>query len=109
LYSQIGKMYYESGEYDPETTLGRLCIAIKASFDRIAKHTEEIRQIKGTMRCPNCGEDIPLNSAFCGVCGTRIEQTAGFTPTAAAAKTCASCGAVVPEGSMFCTGCGQRQ
>ena len=28
---------------------------------------------KNTRKCPNCGEDLPLESAFCHICGTKID------------------------------------
>jgi predicted nucleic acid-binding Zn ribbon protein len=110
LYPQIGKLYYETYRYDPETPIGKLCIAVKVSNERIAKYTEEIRQIKGTRSCPNCGAEVPLDSSFCGVCGTKIEKTG--EPAAAAVmpkRVCASCGAELAEGLLFCTSCGQKQ
>ncbi|MDR1687872.1 MAG: zinc ribbon domain-containing protein [Clostridiales bacterium] len=109
LYTQIGKLYFEAGEFDPETPIGRLCTALSAAKARIAKYQEEIRQIKGTKKCPNCGENIPLSSAFCGVCGTKIEVTP--EPEAAPEaqkKFCKACGAELGEG-LFCMSCGQKQ
>ena len=28
---------------------------------------------KNTRKCPNCGQDLPLESAFCHICGTKID------------------------------------
>ena len=109
LYAQIGKLYYETHEPDAETPLGRLCLAVNASNERIAKYNEEIRKIKGTMRCPHCGADIPVVSSFCGVCGAKTEVSAEATPPEAARGLCSGCGAELREGSAFCTSCGQKQ
>jgi predicted nucleic acid-binding Zn ribbon protein len=110
LYSQIGKLYHETFEYDLETPIGKLCVAINAANERIAKHTEEIRQIKGTKHCPNCGADIPLASSFCGVCGTKIEADSGTASVIETTqKFCKACGAELAEGRSFCTACGQKQ
>jgi len=111
LYSQIGKLYYETTEANPDTPIGKLCLAITASTKRIAKHEEEIRQIKGTKRCPSCNADIPLASSFCGVCGTKIEVDAEpqVTNNEIVQKFCKACGAEIATGTMFCTSCGHKQ
>ncbi|MDR1060664.1 MAG: zinc ribbon domain-containing protein [Clostridiales bacterium] len=110
LRAQIGKLIYEAGEHDPETQIGKLCIAITAANERIARHTEEIRQVKGTKRCQVCGADVPLASAFCGKCGAAAEVAENPAEAPAAAKSfCSACGAELPEGSVFCTACGQKQ
>ena len=111
LYAQIGKLYYEAGESDPESALGKLCIAVDAANDRIDKYNEEIRQIKGTRRCPSCGTDIPLASVFCGACGNRIveDPPVPVAEKEEAKRLCSSCGVELSEGVVFCVACGQKQ
>ncbi|MDR1439699.1 MAG: zinc-ribbon domain-containing protein [Clostridiales bacterium] len=110
LHAQIGKLYLETSDADPETPIGKLCLAIKASNARIAKYSEEIQQIKGARRCPHCGADIPHSSAFCGVCGSKADAGAEAAPSAGqASRVCAGCGAELAEGAAFCTACGYRQ
>ena len=48
--------------------------------------------------CPNCGQPIDPNDAFCGHCGHKIEKE----------YHCESCGAVLPEGAKFCAECGTK-
>lgn len=110
LHSQIGKLYCETGDVDPDTPIGRLCLAVKASNERIAKYKQEIRQIKGTKKCPSCGGEIPLASTFCGICGNKIEdnptdEAINDTPQ----RFCTSCGTELQDGLVFCTSCGQKQ
>ena len=110
LYSQIGKLYYETNEADPDTPLGKLCLAINSSNERIAAYQEEIRKIKGTKHCPSCGADINLASSFCGVCGARTEDMVEAMPQSATAKIyCKGCGAELAPGITFCTSCGAKQ
>jgi len=109
LYSQIGKLYFETHEADPETELGKLCLAIIAANERIGKCNETISQIKGNKRCPSCGADIPITSAFCGVCGAKTTETAEVAEVDATKRRCSNCGAELEEGVMFCTSCGQKQ
>ena len=109
LYSQIGKLYYESAPSETDTAIGKLCHSITSANERIDKYNEEIRQIKGVMRCPACGADIAISSIFCGACGTRVEVQADKPEAApAAGRFCTGCGAEIPEGVVFCTSCGQK-
>lgn len=109
LYDQLGKLYYQTAESDPDTALGRICLAIDASNQRIAKHNEEISQIKGLRRCRKCGADVPLTSAFCGSCGTKLESAQEQSaPDIKTTKFCAYCGAEISDKVAFCTSCGQK-
>jgi ribosomal protein L40E len=109
LYAQIGKLYYESEQHDAETALGKLCLAITACTERIAKHNEAILEIKGSRKCPKCGASIPLSSAFCGVCGSQFDppQTVSDQPSEEK-KFCTNCGAAIAAGAAFCTSCGHK-
>lgn len=108
LYSQVGKLYYESVEIDADSALGKLCLAVTASNERIAKYNEEILEIKGSRRCPKCGADVPLSSAFCGLCGSKIEAVQPLDSPVHTKKFCTGCGAEVPDGTAFCTSCGKK-
>lgn len=110
LYAQVGKLYYEGGGYDSQTPLGELCLAISTLNERIAAQNEEIRQIRGTRQCPNCGAQLPLVSVFCGRCGAKIDGMEMKSEAPAVAQNiCSGCGAKVLEGRAFCTSCGQKQ
>ena len=108
LYSQIGKLYYDSNEADAETPIGKLCLAIDSATERIAKYEQDILQIRGVKNCPSCGIEVPINAAFCGGCGVRIDVAAPEKSAASPAKICTGCGAEIPEGVAFCITCGQK-
>ena len=46
------------------------------------------------MICPNCNHQNPVDSKFCGECGTEL------------VAVCPSCGTANPPGSKFCSECG---
>lgn len=48
------------------------------------------------MKCPNCGQTLKPEAAFCPECGTKAEQ-----------KTCPHCGAAMRDAAVFCPMCGQ--
>ena len=108
LYLKIGKLYYETNEADMDTQLGKLCFAINAANERIAKYEDGILQIKGVKRCPSCGVDIPINAVFCGGCGSKINNASEKNMAFEHKKTCGSCGAEVAENLAFCTSCGHK-
>jgi hypothetical protein len=64
------------------------------------------------LTCPNCGNEEPEGSRFCGNCGTPFESpqshAAATEPIASSATvlTCSSCGNEEPEGTRFCGSCG---
>lgn len=51
-----------------------------------------------TVKCPNCGADVPAGSKFCNNCGQKLVTE----------SKCPNCGADVPPGSKFCNNCGQK-
>lgn len=55
LYQSIGQSYYEQHSGDAEPQLQPAVEEIKALFAEIAQHKEEIKQIKGIVKCPHCG------------------------------------------------------
>ncbi len=81
-------------------------------------------QERGTVSCPGCHSDVPLNARFCPSCGHQlvvanrcprcgesVTALAKFCPACganlAAAITCGHCHAPVPPGTKFCPNCGE--
>lgn len=56
--------------------------------------------IQGTVRCQNCGAEIPSNSRFCLECGHKI--------LAEGMMECPDCKGRIPSSSKFCPDCGFR-
>jgi predicted nucleic acid-binding Zn ribbon protein len=109
LYSQIGKLYFESGEYNPETLVGKLCLALVAATERRAKHQSEILSIKGARKCPSCGSDVAMSAVFCGYCGAKLEAVTPKPEVSAEPRRfCSSCGADTTNDTMFCASCGKK-
>jgi DNA-directed RNA polymerase subunit RPC12/RpoP len=113
MYSQIGKLYYEaaqSGGEDP--ALQDLCQAVTSAKERIEKHNEEIRRIKGIKQCPDCGAELPRASVFCGTCGAKTEvesKPEKPQPKEDVKRFCSNCGAEMTAELAFCTSCGQKK
>ncbi len=52
--------------------------------------------------CPNCGQVVRADAAFCLNCGTKLERME--TPS----RFCPDCGRPILPGTIFCAGCGRR-
>ena len=109
-YKEIGKMYFEAHSEDFEESYGELVGNIKASLEKIAAFEQQIVEIKGVTKCPNCGAEVPKGAAFCTSCGTAIPQPEVQAAPAqeAPTKTCPTCGTVLKAGDVFCINCGTK-
>ena len=104
LSQELGKVYYEEHKNDEVfTEVPEQMTAIRNAYAEIGKYQEQINQIKGMGRCPNCGASTPADSVFCSSCGTRLVHEAAV-PTEG--KTCPQCHATVGPNDLFCMACG---
>lgn len=109
LYASIGQAYYERHKNDAAAEEAQQIQAVNTLFAEIAQCREEIKQIKGVVKCPSCGADVALNSAFCNSCGAKIPQASEpAEPARADGPVCPNCHAPVKEGNLFCTRCGTK-
>ncbi|WP_052169748.1 zinc ribbon domain-containing protein [Pseudobutyrivibrio ruminis] len=128
-YQQIGKLYFEMHLEDFEDCFKDHFAAINESLGKIQDYRQQITNIKGVVKCPNCGAEVPKDSAFCSSCGTPVPKqdvpaaeavpVEEATPVEAPAeeapaveapveKKCPSCGATLENGALFCTNCGTK-
>lgn len=107
LYTQIGKTYVDLHADSFEVPFTEMINGIKDAQEKISEYREHIIQVKGVFACPNCGEELPLNVAFCSACGTKIEKQEAAAPNANT-RYCQSCGTPMQEGYVFCINCGAK-
>lgn len=109
LYNQIGKRYFEIHSDSCEQALESIVLEIKEAQKKIDDYSEQVKKLKGIVRCSNCGGDVQYGSPFCSTCGSRME-----TPNAqtnindANVKRCTACGSPIANGCAFCTHCGTK-
>lgn len=102
LFLSLGKACYERHRDDEDTEYKPLIGEINTLYAQIAEAQEQIKQIKGIEKCPQCGADMPRDALFCSACGARMK------PAAQQVRFCVKCGAQLEPGTIFCTSCGTK-
>lgn len=106
FYTELGKAYFEKYCDSCEEDFQNTITSIKESQAKVEQFSEQVKKLKGIVRCPNCNNDVQYGSPFCNSCGTKLE-TEKPAPTVAD-KKCTKCGAPLGENSAFCTRCGAK-
>ena len=104
-YFQIGKLYTARYRENPQDEFAGLIAAIVEAEQKIAEYRIQIQDVKGVLRCANCGAEVAKGMAFCSACGTAMPKVEG-AETSNQVK-CEECGAMVEKGMRFCTACGK--
>ena len=104
-YYQIGKLYVAMHSQDHEEEFVGMIATLAEAEEKVKSYRQQIQDIKGVVRCPQCGAEVQSGAAFCSSCGTPM-------PKAQPVNTddlvrCDSCGAMVKKGVRFCTACGK--
>lgn len=101
LYTIVGKAYYERHKDDANAEERQRIMAINSLFKQIDDLKQQVKEIEGFTKCPNCGGDVPRDALFCNNCGSKIvKETAG--------RHCSNCGMPIAADSMFCAHCGTK-
>ena len=108
LYLNIGQLYYEEHKGDSSAEHREIIEEIDALHAEIAQNREKIKQIKGVVKCPNCGADVSLSAAFCNACGAKIERDGVVNTNNEAQRYCPVCHAAVNAEDSFCNNCGAK-
>lgn len=106
LKTKLGQSYYEAHKNDASAEGADIIAQITALYADIQTTRDKINDIKGIVKCTKCGADVPVGSAFCGSCGTKVEAPAASA--APSGNICPKCGTVVAEGKAFCNNCGTK-
>ncbi len=72
LYLEIGKIYYDAHKDDEEKEFKEQMLLIKDAREVLDELKQQLGQIKGTVKCTACGQDMPIEADFCSKCGTKL-------------------------------------
>ena len=100
--------------------LGKACFGVCGDDGRFAAQIEEIKaskkkveiltelrvRMRGMKVCRECGAEVPLQSVFCNLCGSKIPEP---EPLCDGDKVyCNNCASPMKIGQVFCSFCGAR-
>lgn len=105
LYFQIGKLFVERHAVDCKGEFGGMVASVREAQAKIADYQEQIKSIKGVVRCEQCGAEVARGVAFCSSCGAPMPKL-DAVPLDDTIR-CENCGAMVKHGMRFCTSCGK--
>ena len=105
IYEQIGRKYVELHKDSSEKELKDLINTLASSEKQLADLKDKLIEVKGVVKCPSCGAEVEMGSAFCPVCGEKMVSVKKLTNDTI---YCDSCGAPIAEGKKFCTACGKK-
>lgn len=108
IFLSIGQSYYERHKSDESAEELEKITEINSLYAEIYQNRERIKQIKGVVKCENCGADVPLNAAFCNTCGTKVIRTAEVEENTEDKRVCPGCHAIVEKDNLFCNHCGAK-
>lgn len=103
-YYQIGKLYVAMHRSDYEADFAGMIAAVSESEQKIKEFRSQILDIKGVLRCENCGAEVAKGMAFCSSCGFAMPKVETFDTSKY--EKCPHCAAVIEKGMRFCTACG---
>lgn len=103
-YREIGKLYVQLHADDFEESFADLIAVTSAAERNIADYRAQIQDVKGVMRCGNCGAEVAKGVAFCSACGAAMPRVEPVETDGG--EKCTYCGAQLQKGAKFCTSCG---
>jgi len=106
LFTALGQTYYETRKNDADAEFQDFIHELRSQFSEIAQFQEEIKQLKGVVKC-DCGAEVSIHAKFCHTCGAPIiaEYTISSTNNL---NTCPNCGKLVDCDNLFCNHCGTK-
>ena len=65
MFSEIGEVYFQMHRTDSENTFAPYIMRIVEAKERERIYSERIMQLKGIVKCPNCGGEVPGYVPLC--------------------------------------------
>lgn len=104
-YYQVGKLYVTMHPHDHEEEFAGMIVSLAEAEEKIKSYRQQIQDIKGVVRCSQCGAEVQSGVAFCSSCGAPMPKVQPVNTDNLV--RCEGCGVMVKKGVRFCTSCGK--
>ena len=101
-YQTIGEIIFNEQKDAEDSPFNEQIQSVKRKLAKIAELEKQISAIKGTKKCPSCGEEIGVLAETCPKCGAEIVEE-----VIEAERICPACGAKVADDDKTCLSCGR--
>ena len=112
VYADIGKQFCEKHPAQANDEFGELAQRASDLVREIDALEAQIREQRGSKKCVECGEEIPLAAAYCSKCGAKQPKPAQEPveePEVIDSWKCPACGRQMASADAFCTACGTKR
>ena len=72
LFLEIGRIYYDAHKDDEEKEFKEEMLLVKDAQEALEELKQQLGQIKGMVKCTECGNDMPMEADYCSKCGTKL-------------------------------------
>lgn len=73
-FAALGRAYYEANKDNADDKDSETFTVIKGAIDEIERMNQQMLDLQGVVRCPNCGKKSPIGTCFCSDCGAKLEE-----------------------------------
>lgn len=75
IYAEIGKKYFAEVGDNPDPKYSKLFADANFYNGIITNLKQQFNTMKGVKVCENCGAEVNVNFAFCGLCGAKLPES----------------------------------
>lgn len=100
IYAEIGKKYFNEVHDCPDAKYSKLFADANFYNGIIENLNQQLNVMKGVKVCENCGAEVNVNFAFCGLCGAKLPQASddfSYEEYLASEESSAPVSSVVPK------------
>ena len=72
LFLEIGRIYYDAHKDDEEKEFKEEMLLVKDAQEVLEELRQQLGQIKGMVKCTECGNDMPMEADYCSKCGAKL-------------------------------------
>lgn len=109
-FFELGQQYYQDNQKGIEGDYTSLILKIRESKAKIEQYKQDILKEKKVRCCGKCGAEMPMEAAFCSMCGnkTEVERPQIEDVPKKQMLFCPNCGKQIVMGACFCPECGEK-